>query len=52
MKSMNYLYSTINLMASSTIGGVIGTMSSLLVNCTLLEISINKVFSIVTILIM
>jgi len=47
MKSIKYLSSVINLILSSIIGGIIGGITSLIVNQTLLKISIDNGFSIV-----
>ncbi len=49
MKTIKYFSSTFNLIFSSIVGSIIGMVTSLIVNCTLLEISMNSVFSIVSI---
>ena len=47
MKTIKYFSSTFNLIFSSIVGSIIGMITSLIVNCTLLNISMNSVFSIV-----
>jgi len=50
MKTFKYFSSTFSLIISSLIGSVLGTLTSLMVNCTLLEISMNNLFSIVSLI--
>lgn len=50
MKTFKYFSSTFTLIISSLIGSVLGTLTSLMVNCTLLEISMNNLFSIVSLI--
>lgn len=48
MKTLRYFSSIFSLITSSVIGSILGVMTSLMVNCTLLEISMNNIFSIVS----
>lgn len=51
MKALKYFSSTLTLIASSVVGSIIGAVTSIMVNCTLLEISMNNVFTIVSYLV-
>ena len=48
MKTLNYFNSTFNFIVSSLIGSILGMINSIVVNFTLLEISISQSFSLVS----